>query len=24
MKAGTYKFHCNFHSNMHATLTVSG
>jgi plastocyanin len=22
-KAGTYKFHCNFHSNMHGTLTVS-
>ena len=21
-KAGTYKFHCNIHSNMHATLTV--
>jgi plastocyanin len=21
-KAGTYKFHCNFHSNMHGTLTV--
>jgi plastocyanin len=23
-KAGTYKFHCNFHSNMHGSLTVSG
>jgi plastocyanin len=23
-KAGTYKFHCNFHSDMHGTLTVSG
>ncbi len=22
-KAGTYKFHCNFHSDMHGTLTVS-
>ena len=21
-KAGSYKFHCNIHSNMHATLTV--
>jgi len=21
-KAGTYKFHCNIHSTMHATLTV--
>jgi len=21
-KPGTYKFHCNIHSNMHATLTV--
>jgi plastocyanin len=21
-KAGTYKFHCTIHSNMHATLTV--
>ena len=21
-KAGTYKFHCNIHSQMHATLTV--
>jgi plastocyanin len=21
-KAGTYKFHCNIHSSMHATLTV--
>ena len=24
MKAGSYKFHCNFHSNMHGTLTVRG
>ncbi len=22
MKAGTYKFHCNIHSNMHGVLTV--
>jgi plastocyanin len=22
-KAGTYKFHCNFHSNMHGSLTVA-
>jgi plastocyanin len=22
-KAGTYKFHCKIHSNMHATLTVT-
>lgn len=21
-KAGTYKFHCNYHSDMHGTLTV--
>ena len=21
--AGTYKFHCSFHANMHGTLTVS-
>lgn len=21
-KAGTYKFHCNFHTTMHGTLTV--
>lgn len=21
---GTYKFHCTFHSNMHASLTVTG
>jgi plastocyanin len=21
-KAGTYKFHCNIHSNMHGVLTV--
>ena len=21
-KAGTYKFHCNFHANMHGTLVV--
>lgn len=21
-KAGSYKFHCNYHSNMHGTLTV--
>ncbi len=21
--AGSYKFHCAFHSNMHGTLTVS-
>ncbi|MDQ6849773.1 MAG: cupredoxin domain-containing protein [Actinomycetota bacterium] len=21
-KAGSYKYHCNFHSNMHGTLTV--
>ncbi|MDQ1481800.1 MAG: hypothetical protein QOI44_2661 [Actinomycetota bacterium] len=24
MTAGTYKFHCNFHSNMHGTLIVTG
>lgn len=24
MSAGTYKFHCNFHSNMHGALTVVG
>ncbi len=23
-KAGSYKFHCMFHSNMHGTLTVTG
>jgi plastocyanin len=23
-KAGTYKFHCTFHAEMHGTLTVSG
>jgi plastocyanin len=23
-KAGTYKFHCSFHSDMHGTLTVTG
>lgn len=23
-KAGSYKFHCEFHSNMHGTLMVSG
>lgn len=23
-KAGTYKFHCTFHSNMHGTLKVGG
>lgn len=22
-KSGSYKFHCNFHANMHGTLTVS-
>ncbi|HZZ97296.1 MAG TPA: cupredoxin domain-containing protein [Jatrophihabitantaceae bacterium] len=22
MKPGTYKFHCNIHSNMHGVLTV--
>jgi len=22
-KAGTYKFHCNIHSSMHGTLTVT-
>jgi plastocyanin len=22
-KPGTYKFHCNFHAQMHGTLTVS-
>ena len=22
-KAGTYKFHCNIHSQMHGTLTVT-
>ena len=22
-KPGTYKFHCNFHANMHGTLTVT-
>jgi plastocyanin len=21
-KAGSYKFHCDYHSNMHGTLTV--
>lgn len=23
-KAGSYKFHCSFHSNMHGELTVAG
>jgi len=22
-RAGSYKFHCSFHSNMHGTLAVS-
>jgi len=22
-KAGSYKFHCNIHSSMHGTLTVT-